>query len=190
MAEENIALVRAKKSLRDDSLKMAEDNNMSLKAFVDEALEKQIGDYKYSLKNLMKEAEKISSFSLYSEKIKKEFRGAPKRILKGPVNFLESNKKIFLFETKMDELEEKILKKIPQEGVKEIFVSANVKNEGESNKFSEIIIGLGNKLGERGIKINAVAHEIDDDLRVLLFVSYKKKGDDENAGDAEKTKEN
>jgi hypothetical protein len=159
-----------------------EEHNQSIAEFTEEALKKLIDEKGHDIKSLMKYVKGSALLSIYEETIRKEIEGAPRELIIDIVKLVKNNPNSRFYEISLDEDNGERLKEALSLGAKEIIMIAKVKPERDSkDKSEEELVDVVAKYSNEGFKIKVALKKdasIKNKPELLLFISYKKEGND------------
>lgn len=173
--EKDVVIMRMTKVLRERLLKLAEKRKTTLTSLTKEAVERFLDQEEYIFEDVLEVIENIPSLRVHKELIIKEMKKCPPRICKEMVETLK-DKEAFVFEEKFKTINDKI-KTLEKLNLYGIFLNISTK-ENHTNEINEILKKISDLF--KDIRLSAGIKESSKEDKILLFISYNKKGSDKN----------
>ena len=171
--------MRIEKGLKDRLEDLSTKRKETLTHLTSEALKRYLEENEYTFKDVLDIVDVMPALKINKEKIEHELKDCPQSMCKQIINTIK-NKEVFFFEEKtLDTIVQRI-KDIEKEGIYGIFISITAKAQKDINKVSETLQKINEILKGKKINLGAGMKGNDHD-KILLFVSYNKKGEEDGA---------
>lgn len=178
--DNDLSVLRVNSKLHADAKKVAEENEISLKSFVEAALEREIDRLKYGEKRLLKILQDNASLRIHRDLMSKEFLGLPSAIIRDVIPIIE-DKDVSVFKLKLSDVLDK-LKSFVNDKLYGFFIKINAKKEDYvpnevSNLVNDIDLLYKDKKLVKAIDV-ILNNNGPEQPEALLVISFKKEEKD------------
>lgn len=176
MTDEELVVIRIRKSLRERLVNLAKKKDTTLTALTNDAAEVYLQENEYTFQDFLDVLKNHPTLRVYVEMIKKEFTGCPSNLCKTIIDIIKGRNAQILSET-FDTINEKI-ESFEKKKIHGIFLHFSMLKP-DIRRVNDTLASL-QEFVKLGIISGADIHEVDkaEDEKVLLFISYKKEGED------------